>query len=239
MGRIKDRRCDYPGCGRKHHSKGWCHSHYLQERKGEGLKPLRVPKQGCDYPGCQKPHQSLGLCSGHYEQQRKGQPLTDLLEKRPRAVDPLEYARRKFTVTAEYPTCWTWTGGTDGRAGESRYGQIGVDGAIVKVHRFMWERLVGPLGPGMEVDHLCQNKTCGNPAHLQATSGTDHREVTTRRRRELGKVKTYFPALQTEWSAGDRPMPSSEALAYAQRHRLPYYLLGVWHHVGGESEGSR
>lgn len=111
---------------------------------------------------------------------------------------------------------------------------------MVSAHRFIWQRLVGPIPEGAEVDHLhSENTHCVNPAHLQAVTGREHRGVTAWRRRELERVSAQSPEVELEWSAGDRPMPSSEALAYAQRHRLPYYLLGVWHHVGEGSEGSR
>jgi hypothetical protein len=34
-------------------------------------------------------------------------------------------------------------------------------------HRFVWEQIVGPIEKGMVLDHLCKNKRCVNPEHLE------------------------------------------------------------------------
>jgi hypothetical protein len=36
------------------------------------------------------------------------------------------------------------------------------------VHRWAYETLVGPVPPGLEIDHLCGNRACCNPEHLEA-----------------------------------------------------------------------
>lgn len=60
--------------------------------------------------------------------------------------------------------CWEFTGA---RAGG--YGRIGSPGEkrTLGVHRVMWEVLVGPIPVGLEIDHLCRNKRCCNPDHLE------------------------------------------------------------------------
>lgn len=69
--------------------------------------------------------------------------------------------------------CLLWTG-TLTRGG---YGQIRVGGRLVYVHRFAWERVNGPVPSGLELDHLCRNRTCVNPDHLEAVT----RQVNTLR----------------------------------------------------------
>jgi hypothetical protein len=101
-------------------------------------------------------------------------------------------------------------------------------GALTYVHRYVWGRLVSELDEGQEVDHLCHNKLCANPAHLQAVTGPDHRQITISRARELKKVHTLFPRLGLEWFAPDRSLRTTQALTFAMIHGLPFYAMGGW-----------
>src|SRR6202030_118623 len=66
--------------------------------------------------------------------------------------------------------CWLWLGACN----EFGYGKFGK----VKAHRFSYEREKGPIPDGLEIDHLCRNKSCVNPDHLEAvTHGENRRRV--------------------------------------------------------------
>lgn len=47
-----------------------------------------------------------------------------------------------------------------------------------RVHRVVYAAVIGPIPDGMEVDHICHNRACANPAHLRlATSQQNHENL--------------------------------------------------------------
>ncbi|MEE9149964.1 MAG: HNH endonuclease signature motif containing protein [Candidatus Tectomicrobia bacterium] len=58
--------------------------------------------------------------------------------------------------------CWVWTGHL--RRG---YGTLMRNGEDGYAHRFAYESLVGPIPEGLTIDHLCRNRACVNPAHME------------------------------------------------------------------------
>ena len=58
--------------------------------------------------------------------------------------------------------CWTWRRSLDPEG----YGQTNRRSQHVKAHRRAWEALVGPIPDGIHLDHLCRNRACVRPAHL-------------------------------------------------------------------------
>lgn len=66
--------------------------------------------------------------------------------------------------------CWIWTGAKNPRG----YGNIGFKGKTYKAHRFVYERLVGPIPEGMTLDHLCFNSLCVNPEHLEPCTNAEN-----------------------------------------------------------------
>lgn len=59
--------------------------------------------------------------------------------------------------------CWEWTASRRGGG----YGQIHFRRINRPAHRVAYELLVGPIPPGLTLDHLCRNRRCVNPAHLE------------------------------------------------------------------------
>lgn len=58
--------------------------------------------------------------------------------------------------------CWPWLAAVDTHG----YGRFKL-GTNRKAHRVSYEMAVGPIPPGMTIDHLCERKDCVNPAHLE------------------------------------------------------------------------
>jgi len=63
--------------------------------------------------------------------------------------------------------CWLWFG----QATPKGYGQLGFQSRKVRrnvyAHRLAYVVLVSAIPNGMQIDHLCRNARCCNPAHLE------------------------------------------------------------------------
>jgi hypothetical protein len=66
--------------------------------------------------------------------------------------------------------CWNWRNKPSSTNG---YGSLRVKMRQVPSHRYSYEAFVGPVPDGLELDHLCRNRRCVNPEHLEAVT---HRE---------------------------------------------------------------
>ncbi|WP_353944839.1 endonuclease domain-containing protein [Streptomyces sp. HUAS MG91] len=72
-------------------TKGYCRTHYVQQRHGRPFTPARAGSMAagdklCAFSGCLRALSAKGLCAGHYAQQNGGRPLTPLRSKRDSAV---------------------------------------------------------------------------------------------------------------------------------------------------------
>lgn len=59
--------------------------------------------------------------------------------------------------------CWEW----EAAKSPNGYGQVKHDGRTRSAHRTVYEQLVGPIPDGLDLDHLCRNRGCVNPDHLE------------------------------------------------------------------------
>lgn len=72
---------------------------------------------------------------------------------------------RHLAACADRPDeCWPYPGYCNPRTG---YGHTKLNGKRVGAHRGAYELLVGPVPGDLHLDHLCRNRPCCNPAHME------------------------------------------------------------------------
>jgi hypothetical protein len=81
--------------------------------------------------------------------------------------------------------CWIWLGSKRSRKYKHTRYYYGTY-SLQYAHRVAFQAVNGPIPTHLEVDHLCHNKLCVNPAHLEAVT---HQE-NCKRRRKSGPHRT-------------------------------------------------
>lgn len=117
---------------------------------------------------CGRPHYAKDYCSKHYQRwKRYGDPTQTAAHSWPENL---------LQRMAPQPDgCILYTGGLD----DGGYGQIVQNRKNRRAHRAAYEYFVGPIPPGMTIDHECHNRVgceltdascphrrCVNPDHL-------------------------------------------------------------------------
>ena len=95
----------------------------------------------------------------------KGQPLPRITGHNKRGTTNLT----RYTVLPD--GCWRW----DGSRTRKGYGRAQVARRHTGAHKALYEVMVGPVPTGLQLDHLCRNTWCVNPAHLEPVTPQENR----------------------------------------------------------------
>ena len=67
-------------------------------------------------------------------------------------------------------SCWNWTASTN----QKGYGRMSLNRKSVQTHRLVYELLIGKIPEGLTIDHLCRNRKCVNPDHLEPVTNREN-----------------------------------------------------------------
>ena len=132
-----------------------------------------------------------------------------------------DHLRRFWAKVQKTEDCWLWTAALD-----QGYGRFSVaPGRAARAPRVAYELLVGSIPADRQLDHLCRNRACVNPAHLElVTSRTNTlrglgRTARNARRTHCPKGHPYSPENTLVSKDGERFCRECRRLACEQRRR--------------------
>lgn len=140
----------------------------------------------CSYPGCGRKHNARGFCGSHGRMQREGKPLRPVLE-RTGPIERSDVDRFSARIALQDDGCIVWLGGKT-VGGYGSFASRTTRGSEQKVmaHRWSHEHHCGTIPDGLDIDHLCRNRACVNPEHLEPVT----RQENIRR---AAAMKTHCP----------------------------------------------
>ena len=108
--------------------------------------------------------------------------LTDIAN-----TEVTDLAEKLLTKVNKTQSCWVWVGAKSG----SGYGRIRVGDKLHQAHRISYELFRESIPAGMNLDHLCLNKLCVNPEHLEVVTSQTNTLRFTRARAKCRNGHRY------------------------------------------------
>ena len=169
-GKRKATQCSVLGCNSGGYiTRGLCKMHYARWRRhgdtGTAAKQHAVSNAGktCTVNGCTKPVKSIGYCSAHYRKHlRWGDPLGV------RRARTFAESFELYVVKGE--ECWEWKGPKYSNG----YTRISSGRNQMLGHRWAYEYFREQIPKGLVIDHLCRNRGCVNPSHMEAVTNEEN-----------------------------------------------------------------
>lgn len=90
-----------------------------------------------------------------------------------------------FVTDGRPSPCHIWQGPTSGEGRGGGYGRMSLNGQTVAVHLVVYSHFYGYIPGKKQIDHLCNNRLCCNPLHLEMVT---HK---TNQKRRAARNKDY------------------------------------------------
>ena len=77
-----------------------------------------------------------------------------------------KHVAKFFSKIKKVDNCWIWMGYKN----KDGYGRFAIKNTKIYAHRFSYELFKQDISKILEIDHLCRNRKCVNPQHLEAVT---------------------------------------------------------------------
>lgn len=159
---------------------------------------------------CDKKKYAKGYCVAHYQRwKRHGDPFGGRITHTPEDI----------WERIDVGLCWEWNDSL-------RDGYAWINWACFDrnyAHQIIWEMLVGPIPDGLELDHLCRNRKCVNPDHLELVTRLENMRrgyAPTMVASRLGICKRgHVLTMETTYANPSKKQPNARTCSACQRDR--------------------